>query len=642
VVNYSAAVDRYDGGYREYPAGRPEGVPAGDCDDQCGSRYPTATETCDGIDNDCSNAEDYYSDVYDSLATSELAIAGMDTDGIPDAMDSSLERIGTVTTREFDMDSDGFIGCGDYIGSTAEQDVPSAASCESIVDVESNEDLASDCNNFCALTNPVAEESCNGFADVCSGDDEGSDSDIDDAIACGIGAVGSGASLTEEIFVLAYIGNIADDPSQGTPGTDVLNGVPQHGTTPEDSGWWDASRGSDLRLVECDEGELQDMGVLNSDSTLSVADVSEVVPMVLPRTVAPAEVERWQAGPDDIVETDLMLKAHLYTLVGPEKVDQAVREFSDRLDGDLITRDPLLDFCACVNGHPSDTQDCATYADNGQCVVLRVLLDDGADEEIDEILAENSPDEVTCLDDYPEQVVGRTVWNRDRILDARQRVVEWECLRLYNQTCTEIANGADIDQVNVGGQAEDCDDGVDNDGDELVDCGDPECIASCVNDGEISTVVGNDWWMELGRYTVSAVTDGNLMGCWGDPTQGVDRIDYLTGGDCDNADATANRFEAEGPGDLLGVFYNLEMDCSTCLDGVDNNCDGQIDCADPGCAACFVGQGFGVGGGTDESCGKLGCSSTGLTRTQTFGGLAMAFLAIGLAGLGRRRRRLVA
>ena len=625
-----AGLDDFTGGFRE---NRPGNVADGDCDDICPDRFPGNTETCDGLDNDCSDyapdSDDttpYYSDPYNPDLPERLW-EGMDRDGVPDGMDAEIERIGTVTVEEFDLDQDGYIGCGSDIGSLREQVIPTSLSCTiDGFDLEYDEEQKEDCNNTCALTTPVAVEACNGFADTCVGDTEGLDGDADDAIACGIGSLNSGAALQEEVFVLTYFQEMEEDLSEGIPGPDDLNSQPQGGSGAVDSGWFLESRRGNFDIVECD---LQ----LMSES-LAVKDVSALVPMLLPRAVPPSDIEDWELGPDDIVATDQLLKQHLNALVGDESVDQAVRELDDRLAGRLNDRDPLLDFCACVNGFESGERDCDEWGERGHCAVLKVNLSATADEEIDLEVEDNG-----CIAGYPEQVVTRAVWNPVRIQESRQRVVEWECLQLYGKTCSEIAATGRPDTINFGGAPEDCNNLVDDDGDGLVDCDDPECTASTCINTELGSTPSTDWWLELGRHNVSVVTQGNLMGCWGDPTAGIEQIDASTGGDCDNAEPLATRYNPEGPGDLYGRFWDMELDCSTCLDGVDNNCDGQTDCADPGCAACFVGQGFGVGGGSEASCAQLGCSSTGLSRSQTLGGLALAFLALGLVGGGRRRRR---
>ena len=112
------------------------------------------------------------------------------------------------------------------------------------------------------------------------------------------------------------------------------------------------------------------------------------------------------------------------------------------------------------------------------------------------------------------------------------------------------------------------------------------------------------------RYNPAAITSGTMMSCWGDPTDVTTSISVEVGGDCDDSTDKAHRDRPEGPGDLVGLYLHGDMaDCETCLDGLDNNCDGSIDCADPACAPCFVGQGLGCGGGSESPCAQGGCSA---------------------------------
>ena len=43
---------------------------------------------------------------------------------------------------------------------------------------------------------------------------------------------------------------------------------------------------------------------------------------------------------------------------------------------------------------------------------------------------------------------------------------------------------------------------------------------------------------------------------------------------------------------VLGWYEGLTVSCGTCVDGIDNNCDGRVDQDDPACSQCFVGWGF--------------------------------------------------
>jgi MYXO-CTERM domain-containing protein len=151
-----------------------------------------------------------------------------------------------------------------------------------------------------------------------------------------------------------------------------------------------------------------------------------------------------------------------------------------------------------------------------------------------------------------------------------------------------------------------------------------------------------EWWIYLNRFKPRTVDGGGtLVGCWGDPraTAGyVDEAETIdqVGGDCqsdggekDKLEPTlANRGMPEGPGDLISAYDGISVDCSTCLDGMDNNCDGLLDQEDPACARCFVGQGYGCGCSAGPNVSTLGRTSTTV--------MALAGL---LAAIARRRKR---
>ena len=85
------------------------------------------------------------------------------------------------------------------------------------------------------------------------------------------------------------------------------------------------------------------------------------------------------------------------------------------------------------------------------------------------------------------------------------------------------------------------------------------------------------WWKELKRFNPIAITGGTMMSCWGDPTDPTTPLSEQVGGDCNDEDGRTHRDNPEGPGDLVGLFLDGTMaDCSTCLDGIDNNCDGSL------------------------------------------------------------------
>ena len=121
-----------------------------------------------------------------------------------------------------------------------------------------------------------------------------------------------------------------------------------------------------------------------------------------------------------------------------------------------------------------------------------------------------------------------------------------------------------------------CADGIDNDGDGLIDCDDPNCILdpSCnIPPTEISCNDGVDNDQD-GAVDCADSDCATFPGCVNPPeancANGIDDdADGLT--DCNDSDCTFDPNCANG-----------EFDCS---DGIDNDGDGQIDCVDGDCSA---------------------------------------------------------
>ena len=542
--------ERYDGGRRIYDTRICESV--GDCDDQCPSRCPDLDEACDGLDNDCS--------------ASSIPVEDESGDGLPASMVSQEAVAGTVSVDELDADQDGFLACGTFSALELQVHTTDAACESAIID----EALGTDCNNLCVLTNPAATERCNGFLDVCLGEPEGADLDFDDMRTCGAWSAPGSDEMPEDVLMVAWVQ--ADEAADsGTPTPD--SGTTDDSATPADTA--------------ADSGD--------SGSTAVSAGTGSLVPLVLPRSFefvgSKDPKDPWPAessvagvptlncgqygisGNREVYACDETLYNSLFELVGEDALHRSICEQS-------ATR--LV--AACNDG-------------SGTCGLVNIELSSSADEEVwDGYFSD-------CEDNEP-QLITRAMWPRERIVQAREAVVEQECYRMFGLPCDRIT-------------------------------GDVPVRADWTSMVDVTDALRRAQWKELDRYDAEAFTDGTVAWCWGDPTEGVEDINQETGGDCSDTDNLSHRDLAEGPGDLLGQLDpNGGADCTTCLDGLDNNCDGFIDCEDPACAACFVGQGSGCS--SDSPCAGGGCAvASASDRKSRRAALVVALWLV--AVLARRR-----
>jgi hypothetical protein len=215
---------------------------------------------------------------------------------------------------------------------------------------------------------------------------------------------------------------------------------------------------------------------------------------------------------------------------------------------------------------------------------------------------------------HPEQAVMRTVWSREQIVAARKLVVDFECYRMWGTFgCDSGRYSHELDgfptwQSPYQGT-------VSSSGGYFPL---PDVPDSVYSDHP-------EWWLHLNRFSPTTFQrEGTLVGCWGDPTDGDGGVESATtisvvGGDCmedtdpkvTKVSATqANRGMAEGPGDLVARYAGAVIDCATCQDGIDNNCNTLVDKAEPACDQCFVGQGSGCGCSATSDRSRLGSTTT--------------------------------
>ncbi|HVR61648.1 MAG TPA: hypothetical protein VMU50_07095, partial [Polyangia bacterium] len=128
-----------------------------------------------------------------------------------------------------------------------------------------------------------------------------------------------------------------------------------------------------------------------------------------------------------------------------------------------------------------------------------------------------------------------------------------------------------------------CSDGIDNDGDGLIDYDDPECVGPLDNDeGSFATGIPGD---NVDPCKQDCFFDGN-SGMGNDGCDWQLKCDPLntgaTAGSTDTAGGTGTA-GATGTGGAGGSIFKVPIGMTQCSDGIDNDGDGLIDSADPEC-----------------------------------------------------------
>jgi len=167
-----------------------------------------------------------------------------------------------------------------------------------------------------------------------------------------------------------------------------------------------------------------------------------------------------------------------------------------------------------------------------------------------------------------------------------------------------------------------CQDGIDNDGDNDVDCDDADCagVIQCTPESPCDDGTDND-------------LDGHID-CDDADCDGVGICEYGTETTCDDGEDN----DADGKADCADTDCSAVTACvpeTDCHDGVDNDDDGTTDCQDVGCSSdptCEIaGETLCADGVDNDSDGLTDCEEAGCALACAIAACSAGDVAVGLA-----------
>lgn len=607
----------------------PSDIP-GDCDDSEAAVNPSASEICDGLDNDCNGVVDgttvvgdfcpdnydHDGDTYceDAVICYDGANTG-DCDDSDPTLNPGMTEICDTIDNNCDGVIDGTVVDGDLCALTIDNDLDGY--CEDPVACTDPSVLPGDCDDSQAVVNPGGTEVCDGLdndcngvvdglvieGDLCPGNyDNDGDGYCEDAVVCYGSTVGDCDDSNDAVFpgaleVCDSFDNDCDGVADGlTTDGDLCGGL---GDDLDGDGYCDGS-------------------ICVDPSTQTPGDCDDTDPSINP--IAIEFCDGFDNNCDSVIDEDSAVDANTFyedldgdgfgnPLISLQSCDASIVGYVDNGE-DCDDTEVLIVNCGQGEGQgPLPESECRDLLDNDSdglfdcaddgCSLTvtcnsvgegfgaqpEVECQDGLDNDND---GHFDCDDVGCRftsickdkegqgPDREEECLDGLDNDNDGVLDCQ----EVHCRGTL--ACNDIGEGVADDSLEdpVSAREQECSDLLDNDNDGLLDCADPECVGSLVCDK-----TGEGLNPEQDPETICS-----------------DKIDNDQDGllDC-NDPGCSGTVVCDKQGEGLGEDRE-----ATCSDDIDNDADGFSDCLDPGCygsLACNVpGEGLGFDVDREEDC----------------------------------------
>jgi hypothetical protein len=673
---------------------------ATDCDDTSATVHPGATESCNGVDDDCDGTVDdsaidastWYADA-DGDSFGDATVIALDCalptgysgdDRDCDDTDAAVNPDALEICNTIDDDCDGTVDLGaddastwytDADGDTWGDPATAVDACTAPSGTLADD---TDCDDTSATVHPTADEHCNGIDDDCDGTVDEDAVDVGswhaDADADGYGdpAVTS-VECTAPVGYLADATDCNDADATVHPGAgEYCNGVDDDCDGTIDLGALDAATwyadadgdtfgdaaataaacaaptGYGTDATDCDDTDATvypgaaDIPYDGLDQDCDGADLTD------------ADLDGWTArvvGGDDCDDGDAAVFPG-----APESadgidancdgvVDEGTAWYDD--DGDGYTEDG--GDCDDADGdiHPSSPEtadgvdeDCDGVVDDGTSSV-----DDDGDG-----VTEDGGD---CNDGDPRQSPDNAEIGGNGIDDDCDGAVDSGVYDPDADGYTALGGDCAEDDAAIHPGADEIADGIDNDCDGAID----EGTTDIDNDGDGYTEAEGDCDDQDASIGLGAedIVDGVDNDCDGDVDEGTDAFDddgdgYTEeGGDCDDADPALNPAAED-------VLNGIDDDCDGIVDAgvldVDHDgytvdsgdCDDSTGWANPGMAEVCDGIDNNCDGVTDEDCTmdeepapRVKTCGCASARTGE-GGTSLVGLGVGLLAIVGLRR----